>query len=401
MASVIIVFRKDKKTPKGKVPIHLRIIRHRKVSYISTGISIEEKFWDETNNKIKSTVKNSGRLNNYIQKKYSDLQNEILKINETPNSYSSRQLKEKVLGKEPKDFFEFAAKINDVFKKAGKIGTFDRYNSIIQKFKDYVKGPIFFNEITPSYLNEYELHLSQNLNNKINTITGNLKLIKKIFGEAVRLDIIDYSSNPFLKIKLKLESVNKDYLTEEEIERIENLLLTPGTKMEIHRDMFIFACYVGGVRVSDMLTLQIKNITDTHLTFIVRKTGKQQTLKLPDKAKSILKKYVEKNTNQKSFLFPILPANINLNDPQQMDTAISRGTAYINKNLKIIATKANIEKNVSFHVSRHTFATRFLRMGAKIELVSKALGHSAIKETQIYAKIIDQELDNAMDIFNK
>ncbi len=83
-----------------------------------------------------------------------------------------------------------------------------------------------------------------------------------------------------------------------------------------------------------------------------------------------------------------------------MDTAISRATAYINKNLKFLATKAEIDKHISFHTSRHTWATRALGKGISIDKVSKIMGHAAIKETQVYAKIVSSELDKAMDVFN-
>ena len=72
----------------------------------------------------------------------------------------------------------------------------------------------------------------------------------------------------------------------------------------------------------------------------------------------------------------------------------------INKNLKSIATKAKISKKITFHVARHTFATIALKKGIRIEYVSKLLGHANLKETQIYAKIINEELDKAMDVFN-
>ncbi len=96
----------------------------------------------------------------------------------------------------------------------------------------------------------------------------------------------------------------------------------------------------------------------------------------------------------------MLQNNIDLNNPRELDNAISSATSYINKNLKIICKKIGVEKNLSFHISRHTFATRALRKGISIDKVSKILGHSSIKETQVYAKIVSSEMDKAMDIFN-
>ena len=75
-------------------------------------------------------------------------------------------------------------------------------------------------------------------------------------------------------------------------------------------------------------------------------------------------------------------------------------TAYINKNLKILAKKTGIERPLLFHISRHTWATRALKKGISIDKVSKLMGHAQLKEMQIYAKIVNEELDKAMDIFN-
>ncbi len=100
------------------------------------------------------------------------------------------------------------------------------------------------------------------------------------------------------------------------------------------------------------------------------------------------------------FLFPMLSDTLNIDDPRALDKAIGTATAYTNKNLKFIAKKAGIEKPLSFHISRHTWATRALRKGISIDKVSKLMGHAQIRETQIYAKIVSEELDRAMDVFN-
>jgi integrase/recombinase XerD len=89
-----------------------------------------------------------------------------------------------------------------------------------------------------------------------------------------------------------------------------------------------------------------------------------------------------------------------MNDPVALDAAITSATTQINKNLKTLAKMAEIEKRLSFHISRHSFAVMALRKGITIDKVSKLMAHSAIKETLIYAKIVNEELDKAMDILN-
>ena len=95
-----------------------------------------------------------------------------------------------------------------------------------------------------------------------------------------------------------------------------------------------------------------------------------------------------------------LDKNLDYTKPKVLITAISSATAYTNKDLKTIEDKIELKKHISFHTSRHTFATWALRKGIRIEYVSKLLGHTNIKETQIYAKIVNEELEKAMEVFN-
>ena len=98
--------------------------------------------------------------------------------------------------------------------------------------------------------------------------------------------------------------------------------------------------------------------------------------------------------------FPFLSNTTDYSNPNVLFKALSSNTAFVNKNLKTIASKAEIKKAISFHSSRHSFATRALQKGMRIEYVSKLLGHSTIKTTQIYTKIVNSDLDKAMEIFN-
>jgi len=102
----------------------------------------------------------------------------------------------------------------------------------------------------------------------------------------------------------------------------------------------------------------------------------------------------------KDFIFPLLSNSLDTTDPTLLFQAISRSTAYANKNLKVLAQKAEIDKAISFHSSRHTWATRALRKGMRIEYVSKLMGHTNIRTTQVYTKIVNEDLDTAMDVFN-
>jgi integrase/recombinase XerD len=372
MASVTIIYRKEKTNKNGEAPIHLRIIKHRAINYVSTGIRVPQDHWDEKNKRVKSCHKNSGRVNAFISKKFAEAQSLVLEHETNSNAHSSRSLRDKVFGKSPSGFFEFADNVVARYEKEGKIGTFHKNRSIIKKLKAYPRTTnLTFHDITPEFLATYEGYLRKQLGNTTNTINKDLKFIRKVFNDAIQLDVIDYETNPFRKYKLKTEKTQRNHFSEDEILLLENCQLSPSSRQALHRDMFIFAAYAGGLCISDVLKLQWKDFDGTHLNVVIRKTGSQLSIKAPTKVLQILQDYQGSKRSKDSFIFPMLPPTLDLKNPVELDLAISNATAQVNKNLKIIAAKAGIEKNCSFHISRHSFAVRALRKGISIDKLSK------------------------------
>jgi len=186
MASVTIVFRKDKINKKGDAPIHFRIIKDRKSSYIASGIMIQEDHWDNKKNKVKSCHTNSSRLNNHIANKFTEIQNTVFEYETNSRSLSCRTLRDKVFGKRPTDFFEFALQVVSQYRFEGKIGTYHKNQSIISKLKTYKPNNPTFYDITPEFLRKYEEYLRDEKKNSINTINKDFKFIRKVFNDAIK-----------------------------------------------------------------------------------------------------------------------------------------------------------------------------------------------------------------------
>jgi integrase len=401
MASVTVVQRKDKANKKGEAPIHFRIIKNRKVSYITSSLMIPIENWDEKKVRIKGKHPHSGRLNSYLSNKFNEIQDKVLALETYSKLQTSRQIKNQIFGSKPVDFFEYATEALNKYKLAGKIGTFDNFSSTNNKLKEYIKGAkLAFNDIDCKFLSHFESYLRNTKSNSTNTINKDLRFIRNIFNQAISEDKIELAISPFPKYRLKTVKTSRVYLSEEELLLIESCECTKGTKMEVHRDMFIFASYAGGLRVSDILKLKWKDFDGTHIHCIVKKTRAQLSIKLPNKALLILAKYKLNVELKEAFIFPIFNLDLNINNPVELDAAISSATAYANKNLKIIAKKVSLGKNLSFHQSRHAFAVMALKKGVSIDKVSKIMAHSNLRETQVYAKVANLELDNAMDVFN-
>lgn len=286
-------------------------------------------------------------------------------------------------------------------EKEVSVNTLRRAQSVYNKLQAYLgKRDLLFDDMTVAFLKQYEAHLRDDLGNAINTIHCDLKIFRKLIYDAIREDLVSPERNPFLKFGLKTEKTTKAYLTEEELDAIWELPLKEGSKQWHHRNLFVFAADAGGPRISDLLQLKWANFSGTHIKFTTQKTNYMVSVKVPTRALAILQLYREEASKSYDFVFAFMRPGKDYSDPWMLQKGLSAANAHINKNLKIISERAGIGKHISFHSSRHTFATRALTKDMHLESVSKLLGHNSIKTTQIYAKIVDEKLDQAMDVFN-
>lgn len=402
MPTVSVILRTDRINKKGLAPINFCIIKDRKYKKIPAHVKVDPKFWDAEKRKITRGYPNWQRLNNFIDTRRLELEASIIDGEITTKSLTVKDLKKLIDGPVRTDFFKFADEACEVYLRGGQIGTHALRVSIINKLKKFVHDqPLYLQDITVEFLIKYEKYCQVDLNNKVNTIHKDMKFIRKLFNDAYRLDLIEHKDIPFNKFQLKTEKTHRVYLTEVELEQFENTKVTPGTRMDLHKDMFVFASYAGGLRVSDVLKLTWDNYDGELIHVSMRKTKEQLSFLLPEKSKQIIEKYSQPDADPDDFIFPMLSSDFNRKDPIQLDLEISRATAYINKNLNLIAKKAKLSKHVSFHISRHTWATRALTKGISIDKVSKILGHSHMAVTQVYAKIVNEELNKAMKLFNE
>ena len=161
MASLATVFRKDKLNKKGSAPIHFRIIKNRKVKYISSGIMLETRYWDFKYNRIKSHHPSSKRMNAFLTHKFKDLQDRVFEFETYNKNFTSNQLRDFVMGKKPVDFWEFAKESQNTCWVEGRIGTHNKNKGILNKLRRYVKeAPLDFQHITISFLTVSYTHLT-------------------------------------------------------------------------------------------------------------------------------------------------------------------------------------------------------------------------------------------------
>ena len=169
---------------------------------------------------------------------------------------------------------------------------------------------------------------------------------------------------------------------------------------QVIKDMVSFAVVSGGLRVGDVIEIQWKNYDSKNhrITKTRRKTKRQHSIRIGQKAVDILKKYATENQKQNDIIFPFAKVDeLYFKDREHRSLITNRAISLSNMYLSRMGEELELPFNLSFHISRHTFATRALNNGMRIEHVSKLMDHTDIGITQVYAKIISSELDNAVD----
>lgn len=401
MASVKVVLKEEKINKAGEAPLYLRITKDRKPRYVSIGLRVKPQEWNADTGKVKKPHPNMARANAFIASKVAEAEGVALDLQRESKFTSPVQIKNTIMGQSSESFLKYFSRYLGTLEKKGKISTLGKATAAYSKLKVFLgKSDLLFDEVTVTFLKQYEAYLRDDLGNSVNTIHSNLKIFRKLVNDAIREDLVSPARDPFRKFGLKTEKTTKSYLSDDELEALWIFPLKQGSKIWDHRNMFVFAAYAGGLRISDLLQLKWSNFTGTHICITMHKTKEVVTVKLPTKALEILQFYRHAGSKPSDYVFRLLRAGVDYSDPRILFKALASAAAYANKNVKMVATRAGIEKPISFHSSRHTFATRALTKGVSIEHVSKLMGHHSINTTQIYAKIVNSKLDEAMDALN-
>ena len=401
MASLKLIPRTNQKDQTGKSPLYIRIIKDRKTKFITAGLKLKESDWDEAKQRVKKSYPNSARMNAALAQKIADAEGQVADMERKVKTVSIKKLKEAIKGKEVPNFFEYSRKHCERIRKNVSISTYKNYHAYLDKFEKWVgTKEVYFDDITVSLLMDYMSYLSNELKNGNTTQRYSIMILAIMFKEAIKEDLIPEYMYPFSKLKLKKDPSRRQFLKKEQFEAIINYKLDEKSKASVYRDMFIFSIFAGGLRFSDVLEFQVKhfNEEERRIQKVIRKTGRMHQFKIGQLALDIINKYKKENAEQDDFIFPVITnKELYLKNDEYRYTFIESANKAANFQLQRIAKKLEIPVKVTFHISRHTFATNALNNGMRIEHVSKLMDHRDISTTQVYAKIISEELDKAVD----
>lgn len=387
-----VLFYLKRNAPKkdGRVPVMCRVTVDGSIAQFSCKIDVDVELWDTKSGRAIGKSATTKEINRFIDKIRVGINNSYQEITDRDSYVTAEKVKNGFLGLSMKHetlLQVFAQHNEDYAKQVGKMKSqrsLLKYQIVHKHLKEYIKkrykvSDIALKELTPNFITDFELFLRIEKNHCTNTIWSYMMPLKHMIfiardnGWLVR--------DPFANYVIAPEDTKRGFLSKDEIK----LLLDATFKKkgyELIRDLFIF-CTFSGLAYTDMYNLTKENLQtsfDGHMWIIKEreKTGVESCVRLLDIPRRILEKYEGMAKDGKLLPVPCYPN--------------------IRNGLKVVAQLSGIDKNLTWHMSRHTMATTVaLSNGVPIETVSKMLGHTSIRTTQIYAKITNEKISRDME----
>jgi len=354
----------------------------------SSKLNVNPKLWDTKQGKVSGKSKVATELNGLM----SDMESSIRQMYFDMSRYetvTAEKLRNAFMGIVPENqtliglFTEHIEECRALIGISKTPATVQKYDRALRRVKEFIK---FKYHLTDMPLRDVNHKFIVDLETYLRTVSGCNENTTAKFIQTFKSIIIKAKNNgwiiadPFANYRIRIKRVDRGYLTEKEIATIAEKEF-PTKRLEQVRDIFIFSCYTGlaYIDIKELKKEHIQTSFDGNQWIMTHrhKTGTPVNVPLLAIPQELIKKY--EGQAKDGLLFPVL-------SNQKMN-------AY----LKEIAVVCGIEKNITFHLARHTFATTVtLSHGVPIESVSKMLGHTNIQTTQIYARITNQKISKDM-----
>lgn len=395
MASIKVKFINDKTLKDGTHPIAIQVIHQRKKKLLYIQHSLMPNEWDFENNQPNPKYSNYKSLRSRIKFVINQLEKIVLDLENSGNPFTVEDIAFKFRpGKQSNDelifFEEYVNELIHRFKELNKIGNSMVYNHTKNKFLRYSGTDIKLNEIHYRHIKEFEDYLIYE-GLSTNGISIHLRTLRAIINRAIKDKIIDESNYPFKNYSIKYKKTRKRAVNRDVIKLIESVDLTKESDLQLFKDIFMFSFYNRGMSFVDIAFLQMKNIENGRIVYVRKKTQQQFSIRITEKAQEIIDRYCQ-SSNKDDYIFPLIKRVGN--EYQDYLNAMR----LMNKKLKIISDRLNLDTNLSTYVARHSWATIAKRSGISTAIISEGLGHDSEITTQIY---LDSFENNVLDDANE
>jgi site-specific recombinase XerD len=381
--NIFTILGKQKKN--GNCAVYIQIYLHEERILINTKVQADPASFDIKNGRIRGKTKEVNDNNLIIENTRSRVNEILVKYRLQNKDISPKQFRAEF--SHPSLDIDFLPWMENEIKAKRNEGIGARriikYNTVLNKLCEF-REVINFSEIDYFFIQEFRGWCKKEKNNDVNTISGNLAVIKTFTGRAIKKGLIKV--DPFTDVKIGSGKVDRIFCTEEELKKLWTLYISWNYSGLEHLKAvlrhFLFMCFTG-LRVSDFKALDFNQIVNDMLYFYPIKTRaqKKQVVKVPLCSRSL--KLISDEGNKIGNVFTTI-------SEQKMNT-----------NLKEIAKMAEVGKALTNHSGRHTFATLFIQKTSDVATLQRLLGHTRIEDTMVYVHITDFNLKNQMNNFDK
>ena len=402
MASVHAFLRK-KPNRLNLFPIGIRVTVNRRSTYFLIGQHVALKHWDEKRQMVKKSHPNSVRLNNLVAARVSDTNRVVLEaIDQFGQNVTVSQIRSLLTRKQSRNsFFAFTEVYFEQLQVAKKYTRINSERPLVKKIRALVGSrDLTFDHITVPFLRDIIASLKRDEAISERSIANVLMFIRNMYNRAIDENLAKRESYPFGsgkgKVKISIPQTIKIGLTRAEVARIEELDLPPTSPQFHARAAWLFSFYTAGMRVADVLKVRWTDIHDGRLYYRMGKNQKTLSLPISQQLQGILDQYAPGNDLGRTYVFPELDGEHQL-DSEQVLRKVRTANHKFNKHLKTIARMRGINKKISMHVARHTFANI---AGDSIHpvMLQKLYRHSNLKTTLGYmSNFIHKDADEALE----
>jgi len=395
--NLLFFVKKSKIKANGTAPIYLRITIDGIPKEISSKRNVSPAKWDSKLQKVIGNTEEVKTINAYLKTLEQEVYEAHHLMMKDKKIATSSALKSKLFGIEERArmiipiFQDHNDKIKSLVGQEYAPGTLERYETSLKHTKEFLQwkysvSDFDITEIDHAFITDYEYFLRSVRKCANNTAVKYIKNFKKIIRICIANGWLE--KDPFANYKSKVREVERDFLSQDEVQAIYTKKFATD-RLNLVSDIFVFSCFTG------LAYIDVKNLTQSNISLGIdgkrwifthrQKTESPSRIPLLQIPEEIIQKYASNpQCLNEERLLPVL-------SNQKM-----------NSYLKEIAGVCGINKELTFHIARHTFATTItLTNGVPIESVSKMLGHKSLRTTQHYAKILDKKVSDDMQLLRE
>ena len=422
MATTFNLELNNKANKQGQYVVFIRVTQNRKIKRVRTTIALRRLAdWNKDKKCVRASEPNAKAWNAQLERELEAARQVFRDLN-AEGLATTRNIVSRIKDEGAKPtLLAYTEQVREQMLAGGQIGSWKKYGTFVNLLADYLtnKGKvedITFKEVNADFVQGFVAYLNTKENERTkgrlhpNTIAKELRCLRAIVNKAAKLEgYMRPQDNPFNAISIKEVPMAKDRLLAADLEALWAVDLQPMSAKWNARNAFFFSYYCAGIRVGDLLQLRWSNINEGRLQYQMGKNHKPKNVLLVEPALQILEQYKHEGQRSADYIFPYLNSraryakaitqeqkdSMPVELKEELFNELWRKNALINKYLKQIAQIAGIEKPLSFHVSRHTFAQQAKRAGTDNAILKGMLNHSSLKVTERYMGEFDTASEDA------